>query len=155
MVNGLILVVDNDPQLRATIAAALEDCGCRVATAPNGLAALHAIAKEEPSVVLLDVQMPVLDGIGFAERLREFGRHPGIIVMSGWPVAREELDAIGATSYMPKPFDWMSSSASSTSRSTPPFPGPRELACAAGATAWGPDASYIAGRVPSANGVTA
>src|SRR5581483_5842669 len=103
--NGLILVVDNDPELRATIAAALVDYGFRVATAPNGLAALHAIAREEPALVLLDMQMPMLDGLGFAERLREFGRNPGIVVMSGWPVSREELRAIGATAFIAKPFE--------------------------------------------------
>jgi DNA-binding response OmpR family regulator len=105
MLNYRILVVDNDPQLRATLAAALEDAGFQVATAPNGLAALHAIARDEPALVLLDMQMPVLDGAGFAERLRAFGRSPGIIVMSGYPVSAPELRALGATAFIAKPFE--------------------------------------------------
>ena len=103
--SDLVLIVDNDPVLRATVAAVLEDCGFRTATAANGLQALHAIAREEPSVVLLDMQMPMLDGVGFVERLREFGRNPGIIIMSGWQVSQEQIEAMGAIAFIGKPFE--------------------------------------------------
>jgi CheY-like chemotaxis protein len=105
MSDDLILIVDNDPVLRATVAEVLEDCGFRTATAANGLQALHAIAKEEPSIVLLDMRMPMLDGKGFVERLREFGRSPGIIVMSGSQPSAEELADMGAVAFVGKPFE--------------------------------------------------
>ena len=105
MSGELVLIVDNDPVLRATVAEVLEDCGFRTATAANGLQALHAIAKEEPSIVLLDMKMPMLDGEGFIERLREFGRSPGIIVMSGTQVPRRQLEEMGATAFIGKPFE--------------------------------------------------
>jgi CheY-like chemotaxis protein len=101
----LVLVVDNDPDFRNTMVSVLSDCGFRVATATNGLQALHAVASLHPSVVLLDMQMPVLNGIGFAHRLAESGEKVGIIVMSGHPISAEELEEMGALAYVPKPFD--------------------------------------------------
>jgi len=101
----LVLVVDNDPDFRDTLVSVLSDCGFRVATASNGLQALHRVATLHPSVVLLDMQMPVLNGVGFAQRLAESGEKVGIIVMSGYPISAAELSEMGALAYVPKPFD--------------------------------------------------
>src|SRR5438105_6822344 len=100
-----ILVVDNDPDFRNALAAVLTDCGFRVAIASNGLQALHAVATERPALVLLDMQMPVLDGPGFARRLAESGQHVGIIVMSAFPVSQRELKEMGALTFISKPFE--------------------------------------------------
>jgi two-component system, OmpR family, response regulator MprA len=105
MQGKLILVVDNELDLRTSLANALADRGFRVATAANGLQALHAIAKERPAVVLLDLRMPMLDGHGFAERLAEAGMRVGIIAMSAYPVSREELRQLGAVAFLAKPFE--------------------------------------------------
>jgi two-component system, chemotaxis family, chemotaxis protein CheY len=101
----LVLVVDNDADLRNAVAAVLTECGFRVATAANGLQALHVVATERPTVVLLDMQMPVLDGVGFARRLAESGERVGIIVMSAFPVSQEELKEVGALAFIAKPFE--------------------------------------------------
>jgi CheY-like chemotaxis protein len=100
-----ILIVDNDFDLRSALAAALTDCGYQVAVAANGLQALQLVASQKPNLVLLDMQMPVLDGHGFAQRLTEYGENVPIIVMSAFPLSREELKHIGAVAFIAKPFE--------------------------------------------------
>ena len=68
-----ILVVDDDPQFRELYRMALQFEGFAVATASDGIAALQAIEKDPPSLVILDVNMPCLDGWGV---LRELGSNP-------------------------------------------------------------------------------
>src|SRR4051794_28577095 len=100
-----ILIVDNDPDFRSAVAGVLMECGFQVVTAANGLQALHVVATEHPTVVLLDMHMPVLDGVGFAQRLAESGERVGIIVMSAFPVSQQELKDIGALAFIAKPFE--------------------------------------------------
>ena len=57
-----VLVVDDDPDLRATVAEILDLEGCDVEEATNGAEALAQIASSPPCVVLLDMRMPVMDG---------------------------------------------------------------------------------------------
>src|SRR5687768_2157825 len=85
MPNPLVLVVDDDPLLRLMVAEFLGLSGLRVATASNGVEGLKAIIAEEPSLVLLDWRMPVLDGRGFAHGLRQLGRPIPIALVTGEP----------------------------------------------------------------------
>jgi CheY-like chemotaxis protein len=67
-----VLVVDDDPDIRETIASLLEDHGFEVFTARHGqdaLAQLHAVGA--PDLILLDLLMPVMDGVEFIQALRE------------------------------------------------------------------------------------
>ncbi|HKQ57543.1 MAG TPA: response regulator, partial [Candidatus Eisenbacteria bacterium] len=57
----LILVVDDDPQLRALLVRFITDEGYATVTASNGEEALAAVAREAPDLILLDVEMPVMD----------------------------------------------------------------------------------------------
>jgi len=68
-----ILVVDDDPQFRELYRMALQFEGFAVTTAADGIAALQAIERDPPSLVILDVNMPCLDGWGV---LRELGSNP-------------------------------------------------------------------------------
>src|SRR4051794_32435918 len=61
VVGQTILVVDDDPQLRMILTVFLEDAGYTVRIAPDGQAALDAIAADPPDLVLSDVRMPRLD----------------------------------------------------------------------------------------------
>jgi CheY-like chemotaxis protein len=101
----LILIVDNDSDFRSALGHALTNCGFDVAIAANGLQALQMIAKRQPSLVLLDMHMPVLDGVGFAQRLAEYGRQIPIIVMSAWPMSKQQLHEIQPIAFIQKPFD--------------------------------------------------
>ena len=100
-----ILVVDDDPSILATVSEILEFEGYPVRTATNGAEALQVIEQEPPSLVLLDMRMPVLDGWGLARRLGERGVRLPIVVMTAAQDARRWAEEIGAAGYVPKPFE--------------------------------------------------
>ena len=66
-----ILVVDDDPDLRLALVDVLEESGYRVLTAENGRAALEVLRTETPNLILLDVMMPVMNGIDFAGEMQK------------------------------------------------------------------------------------
>lgn len=66
-----VLVVDDDPEILDVVAQLLITEGYEVHTAANGLEALAQIRKNPPDVILLDSNMPVLDGPGMLQRLRK------------------------------------------------------------------------------------
>ena len=101
-----VLVVDDDPQLRAALGRALELDGYQVSTASNGAQALEAVASARPDVMVLDVMMPYVGGLDVCRALRERRDRLPILVLT----ARDEvgdrvagLDA-GADDYLTKPF---------------------------------------------------
>src|SRR5919204_6951100 len=63
-----ILVVDDDESIRHIVRLCLSDEGYDVFEAPNGQVALEALADFQPSLILLDLRMPVMDGWEFARR---------------------------------------------------------------------------------------
>lgn len=102
----LVLVVDDDPDILEAICDILEVEGYRVARARNGREALEAVDAEVPSLVLLDLMMPVMDGPAFARalRTRPFATDLPIVVISadGNPA---RATSVGARGYLAKPFD--------------------------------------------------
>ena len=100
-----ILVVDDDPTIRETVAEILDDEGYTIETASNGAEALAAIERTRPLLVLLDMRMPVLDGWSVARTLKERGIDLPIVVMTAAPDARQRAAEIGAEGYLAKPFD--------------------------------------------------
>lgn len=100
-----ILVVDDDPSIRSTVADMLELEGYVVATAANGADALARAEQQRLSLVLLDMRMPVLDGWGFARGVRELGLSLPIVVMTAARDARRWAAEIGAQGYVAKPFE--------------------------------------------------
>ena len=65
-----VLLVEDDAVLRKSMRRMLERIGCRVFEADNGLTALELMERERPSLVFLDLMMPVMDGFEFTERVR-------------------------------------------------------------------------------------
>lgn len=100
-----ILVVDDDPTIRSTVSEILELEGYRVETAINGAEALEKVRMNPPSLVILDMRMPVMDGWGFARNLRLEGIHLPILVMTAAQNAQRWAEEIEADAYIPKPFD--------------------------------------------------
>ena len=100
-----ILVVDDEPQLVKVLRSYLEQAGFRVVIANDGQMALAQYKHEKPDLILLDLNMPGLDGIDVARRLRATSNVPIIMV-----TARvEETDRLiglelGADDYVTKPF---------------------------------------------------
>lgn len=102
-----VLVVDDDPAILSVVAEILRDEGYTVVTATNGAEALVVVGGTEPSVVLLDMRMPVLDGWGFVAALREQGRVLPILVMTAAQDARRWATDVDAAGFVAKPFDLM------------------------------------------------
>ncbi len=100
-----VLVVDDDPAILATVSEILDFEGYPVETASNGKEALKSLERRRPSLVLLDMRMPVLDGWGFARALRERGITLPVIVMTAAQDARRWADEIGAAGHVSKPFE--------------------------------------------------
>ena len=100
-----ILVIDDDPAVLATVSDILEDEGYPVELATNGAEGLEIIARIQPSLVVLDMRMPILDGWGFARVLKERGIKLPILVMTAAQDARRWAHEIGADAYLAKPFD--------------------------------------------------
>jgi signal transduction histidine kinase/DNA-binding response OmpR family regulator len=65
-----VLVVEDDPAMRASMRRMLKKNGCRVTEADNGKSALERMAEERPSLIFLDLMMEVMDGFTFVEHVR-------------------------------------------------------------------------------------
>jgi DNA-binding response OmpR family regulator len=101
----MILIVDDDPDICRFVRLALESEGYRVTTARNGLDALDCVRECRPTAVLLDINMPVMDGLTFARHARqEFGELPLIVMTAGTEAERCRREA-GAADSLPKPFN--------------------------------------------------
>ncbi|HZB96297.1 MAG TPA: response regulator transcription factor [Herpetosiphonaceae bacterium] len=100
-----ILVVDDEPQIQHLLRTALEGRGYEVRLAGDGRAALDAAASSWPNVIILDLGLPVIDGIEVCRRIREWSRVP-IIVLSAREGDRDKVEALdlGADDYLTKPF---------------------------------------------------
>jgi two-component system KDP operon response regulator KdpE len=99
------LVVDDEPKIRMFIRANLEARGYEVHLAQDGIEAVETAARIDPDVVVLDVNMPRMNGIEACRRIREWADMP-IIILS---VRDEEADKVraldeGADDYVTKPF---------------------------------------------------
>src|SRR3954464_1799624 len=77
----MVLLVEDDEVIRKTVGMALERYGYRVSTAGDGLPGPHLFRRQQHDVLLLDVMLPGLDGIGLCRRLREWSLAP-ILMMS-------------------------------------------------------------------------
>ena len=101
-----VLIVEDDKQVRETVADYLEAHGFNVAQAADGEAMRKSLAREVPEVVLLDVRLPGEDGLALARWLRE--RHDVAIIMvtaAGEVIDRVVGLEVGADDYIAKPFD--------------------------------------------------
>ncbi|MFF4220972.1 DNA-binding response regulator [Streptosporangium nondiastaticum] len=106
MAETSVLVVDDDPDVRAAVADALTVEGYDVREAADGLAALSSVAAAPPGAVVLDLAMPVLDGLAVCRRLRALGDRTPVLVLTARDAVADRvagLDA-GADDYLVKPF---------------------------------------------------
>lgn len=104
--NGLrVLVVEDEPKLGALLRDYLEHAGFEAVVLASGLGVVDWVREHEPAAVLLDINLPGLDGLSITRQLREFSAVPILMV-----TARvEEIDRLlglelGADDYICKPF---------------------------------------------------
>ena len=89
----LILIVDDEAGVRELLGDALRIAGFETATAPDGMSALTAIRNKKPDLLIIDINMPLMDGFELVERLRATGDNTPALMLS----AR-------ADDYVTKPF---------------------------------------------------
>ncbi|MCU1281960.1 MAG: cheY [bacterium] len=101
-----VLVVEDDHDIRVSVRNLLEDEGYRVLTVTNGRLALDLLERVNPtpSLIILDLMLPVMDGWEFAERLRARPRLAGIpiVIMSAYDDPPPPEDVVG---FVKKPID--------------------------------------------------
>jgi CheY-like chemotaxis protein len=105
MNSPLVLVVDDDPDILEAICDILEVEHYRVARARNGAEALDRVEEEKPDAILLDLMMPVMDGVSFAQNLRERPQRDVPIVVISADGNPQRAASVGARAYLAKPFD--------------------------------------------------
>ncbi len=103
----LILVVDDEKAHRMMLRAHLEDAGYLVREAGDGEQALSAISAELPSLVLLDLVMPRMDGLAALERVRALEPELPVMMMTAYGSIESAVKALkmGAVDYLPKPLE--------------------------------------------------
>ena len=101
-----ILIVDDDDSIRHIVRMCLDDEGYDVFEAPNGQAALETVTAIRPSLILLDLRMPVMDGWEFARRYATLPppRAPIVAFVAALNVAQECAD-LPVAAVLSKPFD--------------------------------------------------
>src|ERR1700675_4568767 len=101
-----ILIVDDDESIRQIVRICLTDEGYEVSEAPNGEVALSALREFTPSLILLDLRMPVMDGWEFARRYEKMpGPHAPIVAFVAALNAEAEYADLDAAGILAKPFD--------------------------------------------------
>ena len=103
-----ILVVEDQPDNRQIIRDMLADTGYEIVEAENGEEALAAIAKARPDLILMDIQLPVMDGYAATRRIKTDPalKSIPIIAVTSYALSGEEKKAreAGCDDYVPKPY---------------------------------------------------
>lgn len=101
----LVLIVDDEPGIRATLADVLEDDNFRTIVAHDGPSALELIVNRQPDLVFLDIWLTGWDGIETLERIKEVSPKLPVIMISGHATISNALEAtrLGAFDFIEKP----------------------------------------------------
>ena len=100
-----ILAIDDEPVVRDSIAAYLEDSGFEVLQAGDGQEGLQKLREAAPELILLDLRMPEMDGLEFLEIMKQEAPDTPVIVVSGTGVLQDAIEALraGAHDFVTKP----------------------------------------------------
>src|SRR6202051_961838 len=104
---AVVLMVDDDPDVRTSVARGLRHWGFDVRVAATGKEALRLLSSESHDALVLDVQMPELDGVAVVTALRALGNDIPICVLSARDTVNDRIAGLeaGADDYLTKPFD--------------------------------------------------
>ena len=102
-----ILVVDDEAEIRSLLAAVLQNKGYEVVTAEDGAAALQAVPRERPAVILMDLSMPRLNGMDALPEIKRLDGEVPVIICTAHADLATAVRAmkLGAYDYLTKPFD--------------------------------------------------
>ncbi|HEX5480093.1 MAG TPA: response regulator [Dehalococcoidia bacterium] len=99
-----VLVVDDDPAIVRLLKLTLRGGGFDVTGASNGEEALEEVDRHAPEAIVLDIDMPVMNGREFYERLRARHIHIPVVILSAYNPRRVQRE-LGAQAYIGKPFE--------------------------------------------------
>jgi CheY-like chemotaxis protein len=104
-----ILVIEDNEQNMYLLRCLLEACGLEIVEAGDGLTGIEMAKRLQPAAILLDIQLPVMDGYSVARARREHKALDGVPIIAVTSYAmlgdREKILAAGATDYVEKPID--------------------------------------------------
>lgn len=103
-----LLVIDDDPFILILVKKTFSSLGFEVLTAPDGFEGIDAIKKHKPALILLDIMMPILDGLEVLKRVKESPEVSRIPIIMFTAVAENKMvvesSKLGADDYIIKPF---------------------------------------------------
>jgi DNA-binding NtrC family response regulator len=104
---GTILVVDDDRDIREVVSDRLDALGYRVLSAGNGREAVELLDKQNPQLVLLDIEMPEMNGLEVLKEIRKRGRDVTVVMITAYGTIERAVEAMkqGAYDFIPKPFE--------------------------------------------------
>jgi two-component system, response regulator, stage 0 sporulation protein F len=100
-----VLVVDDDNNQRALYQEELADEGYNVITARDGREALQMAQEQKPNLVVMDINMPVMDGLDTLSRLLEIDRSVPVVIHTAYASYRESFSSWSADAYVVKNSD--------------------------------------------------
>jgi len=105
MHNATILVVDDEPQIRRTLRTTLATNGCDVVEARNAQEAINTVVRERPDLILLDMNLPDMNGLEACGKIRQSFDGP-ILMVTVRDSQSDKIEALnsGADDYVVKPF---------------------------------------------------
>ena len=107
MIASRILIVDDEEDICKTVADFLEGKGYEIYFSTTGEEALRLVKEVRPHLILLDIRMPVMDGIEVLRRIRKVDQEVGVIMITAFhdlDIAQEALK-LGASDFITKPLD--------------------------------------------------
>jgi DNA-binding NtrC family response regulator len=104
---GTVLVADDDADIREILKDTLNSLGARVVVAANGRECLDRAEADAPDLILLDIEMPVMNGVEVLKVLGERGNHAAVIMITAYGTIERAVQAMkqGAYDFITKPFD--------------------------------------------------
>ncbi len=102
-----VLIVDDEPSMRLNLKELLGDEGYQIAEAPNGMKAVQAVEEKTPSIILMDIKMPGMDGLKALEKIKVISPKTPVIIFTAFGSNEKPIEAMkaGAFDYLEKPFE--------------------------------------------------
>lgn len=102
-----ILIVEDDPSIARLVQLELEHRGLRVWCSYDGPSGLRAVVEFNPEVVVLDIMLPGMDGVGVLKELRRRGNRVPVVMLTARDTSLDKVHSLdtGADDYLTKPFD--------------------------------------------------
>src|SRR5579885_2359315 len=102
---AMVLIADDDPDMLDLLSALLTEEGFQTVAVSDSLAALHIIRTQRPTLAIIDMAMPVMDGRELIERLRQEPGPPVPVIAMSAAFHPSSIQPIEVDAYLTKPFD--------------------------------------------------